>query len=88
MIATSLFPRASPFTMPRRTQMPESNSEDLESAGSDGIDETPIAAALGDDDIRHVAFKQIRDQFWYGMYGTFMIIIVILTGFINATHLC
>jgi hypothetical protein len=38
--------------------------------------------------LRDVCFEQIQDQYWYGLYGDFKIIIDKDTGYFNATKLC
>ena len=35
-----------------------------------------------------IAFEQIKDNYYWGKYGDFKVIINISTGYINATHLC
>jgi hypothetical protein len=38
--------------------------------------------------LSHVAFEQIRDNYWFGGYGPFKVVIDKSNGYINATKLC
>src|SRR5437773_1425351 len=38
--------------------------------------------------ISEVAFEQIQDNYWYGAYGEFRVIMMKDTGYINATKMC
>jgi hypothetical protein len=38
--------------------------------------------------LSQIAFEQIRENYYWGAYGPFRVIIDITTGYINATHLC
>jgi hypothetical protein len=40
------------------------------------------------DDIRNIAFEKITDEFSFGKYGDFNVIIMNKNGYINATKLC
>src|SRR5438477_8486842 len=35
-----------------------------------------------------VAFEQIQDNYWYGAYGPFRVVMMKDTGYINATKMC
>lgn len=35
-----------------------------------------------------VCYEQIKDNFWYGLFGDFKLIIDKTTGYFNATKLC
>ena len=39
-------------------------------------------------DIREICFEKINDDFSYGCYGGFKVIIMMKNGYINCTHLC
>lgn len=74
----------------QKTPEPSSSEESSEERKEETSEEELIEEAepLEETDIRQIAFEQIWEQYWYGMYGTFVIIINIITGFINATHIC
>ncbi len=38
--------------------------------------------------LNEIAFKQIKDNYYWGCYGPFEVIVDINDGYINATHLC
>ena len=38
--------------------------------------------------LSQVTFEQIKDNFWYGLYGEFRVIIDKSDGYVNATKLC
>ena len=38
--------------------------------------------------LSEVCFKQIKDNYWYGSYGEFRVIMDKSTGFVNATKMC
>lgn len=39
-------------------------------------------------DITSIAFERINDDYYWGQYGSFRVIIQMRTGYINVTHLC
>jgi len=67
-----------------------SSEESIESSHEESIESSheDSGTQLADDDIRHVAFKQITERYSYGQFGDLLIIIDMVTGEINATHLC
>ena len=38
--------------------------------------------------ISEIAFEQIQGNFWYGVYGEFLVIMMKDSGYINATKMC
>src|SRR3981189_3507622 len=38
--------------------------------------------------ISNVCFEQIRDNYWYGAYGEFRVVMMKDCGYINATKMC
>jgi hypothetical protein len=38
--------------------------------------------------LSQIAFQQIKDEFWYGAYGEFRVVMDKTDGYINATKMC
>ncbi len=48
----------------------------------------PVDNTLAIDDIKNIRFQDINDDYCYGKYGDFKVIIMKKNNYINATHLC
>jgi hypothetical protein len=41
-----------------------------------------------DNDIKDIVFRKINNEFIYGLYGDFKVVMMMKNGYINATKLC
>lgn len=48
----------------------------------------PNIGPSGDEDIKNICFEAINDEFSWGKYGDFKVIIMNKNGYINVTKLC